>query len=180
MKNVLVTGRPGVGKTSVVETVAREFSRVAGGFTTNEIREHGVREGFRITTLDGTSAVLAHVDLSGQVRVGKYGVDVAAFERLALPALQDAIRSRRILVIDEIGKMELASKRFCDIVLKALDSPAIVLATVMERHHPFADQIKRRPDVEIFNLTLENRNNVAGTIIATIRDEIDSTAERHG
>jgi nucleoside-triphosphatase len=172
MKNVLVTGRPGIGKTSVIEAVAREFRHVAGGFTTSEIREHGVRKGFRVTTLDGKSAVLAHIDFSQQVRVGKYGVDVPAFERLALHALQDAILRRRIVVIDEIGKMELTSKLFSDIVGEALDSPAIVLAAVMERRHAFADQIKRRADVVIFELTVETRNNLPGTIAATIREEL--------
>ncbi len=172
MKNLLVTGRPGVGKTSVVEAVVREVPQVAGGFTTSEIREHGVRKGFRVTTLEGEFTVLAHVDLSGRVRVGKYGVDVSAFERLALPALREAIHRRRMVVIDEIGKMELASKLFCDVVQKALDSSAIVLATIMERRHPFADQIKHRPDVVIFELTVENRNNLPGTITARIREEL--------
>jgi len=172
MKNLLVTGRPGIGKTSVVEAVAREFPQIAGGFTTSEIREHGVRKGFRVTTLDGKSAVLAHIDLSGQVRVGKYGVDVPAFERVALPALQDAMLHREVVVIDEIGKMELASKLFCDVVHRALDSPAIMLATITERPHPFADQIKCRTDVVIFELTVENRNQLPGTITARIREEL--------
>lgn len=169
---MLVTGRPGIGKTSVVQAVVRDFSQVAGGFTTSEIREHGVREGFRVTTLDGKSAVFAHVDLSGRVQVGKYGVDVPAFERLALPVLQDAILRRRLVVIDEIGKMELASKLFCDLVERALDSPVPVLATIMERHHPFADQIRRRADVVIFELTLENRMDAPDTITAMIREEL--------
>jgi len=172
LKNVLVTGRPGVGKTSVVEAVAREFPQVAGGFTTSEIREHGVRKGFRVTTLEGKSAVLAHVELAGRVRVGKYAVDVAAFERIALAALEDAILRRRMVVIDEIGKMELASKLFCDVVKNALDSPALVLATVMERPHPFADQIKLRADVVVFELTVENRNQLPATITAMIREEL--------
>ena len=172
MKNLLVTGRPGVGKTSVVEAVAREFPQVAGGFTTSEIRERGLRKGFRVTTLDGKCAVLAHIDLAGRVRVGKYGVDVPAFEQLALPELQDAVLRSRMVVIDEIGKMELASKLFCDVVQKALDSPAIVLATILEKPHPFADQIKRRADVVVFELTVENRNQLPATITAMIREEL--------
>jgi len=172
MKNILVTGRPGIGKTSLVGAVAREFPHVAGGFTTSEIREDGVRKGFRLTTLEGQSAVLAHVDLAGRMRVGKYRVDVAAFERLGLPELQHAILRHRMVVIDEIGKMELASKLFFGVVLKALDSPVIVLATVMERRHPLVDQIKRRPDVVIFELTLENRNNLPVKITERIREEL--------
>ena len=172
MKNLLVTERPGIGKTSVLEAVAWEFPDIAGGLTTSEIRGPDVREGFRVTTLDGKSAVLAHVNFRGQVRVGKYGVDVPAFEQLALPAMDDAVLRRRIVVIDEIGKMELASKLFCHVVEKALDSPAIVLATIMERPHPFADQIKRRTDVVILEVTAENRDLLPGTITAKIRDEL--------
>lgn len=172
MKNVLVTGRPGVGKTSVVEAIAREFPQVAGGFTTSEIRERGVRKGFRVNTLDGKSALLSHVNFPGSVRVGKYGIDVPAFEQLALPTLEDAILHSRVVVIDEIGKMELASMLFCDVVQKALNSPAIVLATVMERPHPVADQIKRRADVVVFELTVENRHQLPGTITAMIREEL--------
>jgi nucleoside-triphosphatase len=49
-----------------------------------------MRTGFSITSLEGESAVMAHVDFRGPIRVGKYGVDVPAFERIALPALRDA------------------------------------------------------------------------------------------
>ncbi len=89
---------------------------------------------------------MAHVDFSGSVRVGKYGIDVPAFERIALPALRDALSDKRLVVIDEIGKMEIASPRFCDLVLEMFDSPLIVVATVMQKSHPFADRLKRRPD----------------------------------
>ena len=116
--------------------------------------------------------MLAHIDLPGRVRVGKYGVDVPAFEQLALPALEDAVLRSTRVVIDEIGKMELAAKRFCGVMQKALDSPAIVLATIMEKRHPFADQIKRRADVVVFELTVENRNQLPATITAMIREEL--------
>ena len=125
-----------------------------------------------MTTLEGKSAVLAHVEFAGRIQVGKYGVDVAAFERVALAALEDAILQRRMVVIDEIGKMELASKLFCGVVQQALDSPAIVLATIMERPHPFVDQIKRRADVVVLELTVENRNQLPATLTAMIREEL--------
>ena len=113
MKNLLLTGRPGVGKTTVVQAVARLFPGEVGGFLTGEIRERGMRKGFSITSVEGANVVMAHVDFRSSVRVGKYGVDVPAFERIALPALRDAVQRKRIIVIDEIGKMELASRKFC-------------------------------------------------------------------
>ena len=177
-KNFLLTGRPGVGKTSIIEAVAREFGDLTGGFTTGEIRERGIRKGFSVTALDGTSAVLAHEDFAGPVRVGKYGVDVPAFERIALPALRDAMSRKRIILMDEIGKMELASPRFSDLVREVLDSSLIVVATVMEKPHQFADEIKRRGDVETLEVTIGNRSALPGKISEMIRRELESGARR--
>jgi len=119
LKNLLLTGRPGVGKTTVVQAVVRLFPGEVGGFLTGEIRERGTRKGFSITSVEGESAVMAHVDFWSSVRVGKYAVDVPAFERIALPGLRDAIQRKRIIVIDEIGKMELASRKFREAVREA-------------------------------------------------------------
>lgn len=88
---------------------------------------------------------------------------------------EDAVAKLKYRADDESKKMrdmELASKLFCDVVQKALNSSAIVLATVMERRHPFADQIKRRVDVMMFEPTVENRNSLLGTITAMIREEL--------
>lgn len=136
VKNILLTGRPGIGKTTVVQAVARLFPGEVSGFVTGEIRERGTRKGFSITSVEGKSAVMAHVDFRSPIRVGKYGVDVPAFERITLPALRGALREKRIVVIDEIGKMELASPRFREAVREALEYDRIVVATIMQHRHP--------------------------------------------
>ena len=160
VKNLLLTGKPGVGKTTVIQAVASFFPSEVGGFFTGEIRERGTRTGFSITAVGGESAIMAHVDFQTPVRVGKYGLDVPAFERIALPALQDAVQMKRIIVIDEIGKMELASRKFCDAVREVLSSGKLVLATIMQHQHPFADQIKALPGVEVIEITVQNRREV--------------------
>ena len=164
VKNFLLTGRPGVGKTTVVEEVVRLLPGEVGGFLTGEIRERGTRQGFSVTSIEGQSAVMAHVDFRSSVRVGKYGVDVSAFERIALPALRDAVQRKRIMVIDEIGKMELASPKFCEAVRAALSSGKFVVATIMQHRHPIADEIKARPDVEVIEITIQNRDGMPGRI----------------
>ena len=164
MKNLLLTGRPGVGKTTVIQAVVRLFPGDVGGFVTGEIRERGMRTGFSVTAVGGESAVMAHADFRSSVRVGKYGVDVPAFERIALPALRDAVQRKRIIVIDEIGKMELASGKFCETVREALSSRKFVVATIMQHRHPFADEIRALPSAEVIEVTTQNRDVLPGRI----------------
>lgn len=155
---IIITGDPGAGKTTLVESVLGKIRARAGGFYTREIREGGERKGFKIITLDGEEAVLAHVDFTDTPRVGKYGVDVSVVDRVAVPGIEHAILKNEIVVIDEIARMELLSKRFCDVVAQALDSPHAVVATAHTFPHPFTDAIKARPDVTLVHITVGNRN----------------------
>jgi nucleoside-triphosphatase len=138
----------------VLDLVRRDGVAVAG-FTTVELREAGQRVGFAVETMDGARAVLAHVDLHGPPRVGKYGVDVVAFERLAVPAL--AVPAR-VVVIDELGKMELASAAFRETVRDLFARPADVVATVHAFAHPVTDELKARPNVDVVRVTAGNRD----------------------
>jgi nucleoside-triphosphatase len=161
-KKILLTGRPGCGKTTLVKRVMNELALPAGGFYTEEIRERGERVGFKIITLDGETAVLAHVDFKRPHRVGKYGLDLSALETIGVEALRTAVRSRRLVVMDEIGPMEIRSAIFCDVVNEALDSPEPpgILATITARSLPFTDAIKKRPDVTLVEVRLDNRDQV--------------------
>ena len=129
------------------------------GFVTREIRDGARRVGFGIETPQGKGGVLAHVDFAGPPRVGKYGVDLDAFETLALPTLAKPPR-HGVLVIDELGKMELASERFRQAVLALWERETPIVATVHTARHPFTDALKRRPDVSTIRLTARNRNRL--------------------
>jgi nucleoside-triphosphatase len=157
---VLVEARPGAGKTTAAIGLADRL-RAAGlplaGFFTEEIREARRRVGFRIETFEGERGVLAHVDLRGRPRVGKYGVDLEAFERLALPAVEPPAGGAA--VIDELGKMELASARFRDAMTALFDADIPLVATVHAFRHPFTDELKRRADVEVVRLSKANRDD---------------------
>ena len=130
------------------------------------MRESGLRVGFRIETFEGERGVLAHVDLPGPPRVGKYGVDLEAFERVALAALEPPAGGA--MVIDELGKMELASERFREAVSALLEADAPVVATVHTFRHPFTDELKQRPDVEVIRLSRANRDDLPEELAARL------------
>jgi nucleoside-triphosphatase len=155
-----LSGEPGCGKTSAIKLVLARVGKPAGGFYTEEIRSQGVRGGFRIVTLDGGSAVLADTAIRGAPRVGKYGVNLSNVDTVAAPSIENAIRECDVVVIDEIGKMELFSEAFRGAVLAALGSGKRVLGTIMLAPHPWADNVKRRPEVEVVALTRANRDEV--------------------
>lgn len=178
--NLLLTGKPGVGKTTLVERVVerlrpeRSGLRLAG-FTTAVLRDAaGERCGFSIVTLSGQQAVLARValarvGLASRVgarvgRVGRYGVDLEAFERLALPELTR--RDVDLLVVDEIGRMECASGRFRRALEDALDASVNLLATLGVSGLPFFQALRERPDVELLTLTERNRERLLTELCA--------------
>lgn len=162
---IFLTGVPGSGKTTLIRRVVARLTRPAGGFYTQEIRERGVRKGFEIITLDGQRGILAHVKLPSKSRIGKYGVDTNLLDALAIPAIQDAIREKRVVVIDEIGPMEILSPQFRQVVLEALQSNTSLLGTIVRRSVPFTDRIKARPDVTLIEVKTENRETLIDLLL---------------
>lgn len=166
MKNILITGRPGVGKTTLIKEIAKKFGERAAGFYTEEIRRGGQRMGFKIKTLDGETGTLSSVDTDSPYRIGKYKVNLAEFENIALAVLEHALATSRVIIIDEIGPMELFSQGFKDIVVKALDAPNQLIATIKQKGAKFVEKIKSRPDVTIFELQPDNRKKLLGEILS--------------
>ena len=161
MKQVyLLTGRPGTGKTSIIKQAVAGMRGKAGGFYTEEIRSQGVREGFRLVTLDGPTAILAHSDIHSQYRVSKYGVDLDGLDGVGVSALYQAAEECDLVVVDEIGKMELFSANFREAVLHIIDSGKKVLGTIMLSPNPWADAIKRQPQVNLVSVTRANYHQV--------------------
>ena len=160
MPKILLTGRPGCGKTTLIKRVVKEVALPAGGFYTEEIRERGGRIGFKIITLEGEEAVFARVDFKTPERLGKYGLDLSALETMAVAALRKAARARQLVVIDEIGPMEIRSAIFREAVNEALDSGAPILGTITARSFPFTDAIKKRPDITMIEVRPNNRDQL--------------------
>jgi nucleoside-triphosphatase len=148
-------------------SLLRDAGVPLAGFTTEELREGRRRVGFAVETFDGKRATLAHVELPGPPRVSKYGVDLEAFEHLALPALGEVAASD-VVLIDELGKMELASEAFCAVVLELFERPGTIIATAQIARHPFTDAHKRRSDVETIRVTHGNRDELPQQLAARV------------
>jgi nucleoside-triphosphatase len=163
---ILLTGLPGCGKTTAVIRIcdALKDMRLAG-FYTEEIRHNETRMGFRWKRLDGAEGTLAHVDIKGRFKVGRYGVDIAGFERDVVQILDEARTDVQLFVIDEIGKMECFSLKFVDAVRRLFPGQRAVLATVAQKGAGLIAEVKDYPAVKLFTLTERNRDSVVGEIL---------------
>ncbi|MDQ2051208.1 nucleoside-triphosphatase [Natronolimnohabitans sp. A-GB9] len=174
--NALVTGPPRSGKTTALErTVSRlrEDGYAVGGLSSPERREDGERVGFEIVDIaSGERAVMAHVEYDGP-SVGKYGVDVAAVDRLAGTALPTAIESADCIVVDEIAPMQLESERFREETRRALESPTPVLSAIKsDGSDEFIGAVKERTDTERFVVEPETRDALPETLDAWLRSTL--------
>ena len=167
-KNIFITGKPGCGKTTLVEKVAAALGARAGGFTSTEIRGPRGRVGFALRTLGGREGVLAHVNCKSPHRVGRYRVNIEDIDSVAVPAIEEALQAGKIVIIDEIARMELFSKTFRNAVIGALDSPCRGLATVQLRRDPFLDAIRARSDVSLITVTPGNRNRLVQELVRVL------------
>ena len=138
-----LVGANGAGKSTLIKTIA-----------TLVLPDKGT------ITLDGEEGILAHIDIQSPYRVGKYGVDIEKFEQVGVVSLEKAAMESHLVVIDEIGKMELFSPRFKEVVLKIISSGRMILGTVMLAPHPWADSLKEHPQVNLVSITRANHQEV--------------------
>ncbi|WXG43502.1 MAG: NTPase [Promethearchaeati archaeon SRVP18_Atabeyarchaeia-1] len=159
--NIIVTGPPGSGKTRLIQRIVEDLKNqgvAVGGLLTPEIRVGTERTGFHIVDImTGEKGLMADASLSSDVNVGRYGVNIDVIKEIGVNALTRAMSRCEVVVIDEIGKMELYSKEFQDVVEQVLLSEKPMIGTIGEKlRHPFTMKIKAMPSVKVMTLTRSN------------------------
>ena len=167
---IFVTGPPGIGKTSVLLRSVnglKNRGHEIGGMISRDVREGGVRVGFEIMDFStGQRGWLAHVNQPTGPKISKYRVNLTDLEAIGVSSILDAIRNADIIIVDEIGPMELFSSGFKDAVIQAVESDKPVLGTIhFGLRNSFVSSLKNREDAEIFEVTYENRETLHNLII---------------
>ncbi len=169
IKNFLLTGIPGIGKTTIIKKIIEEFRNKCEGFWTEEMKENNKRRGFVLKTTTGKECILANIDFPRIYSVGKYGVNLKCIEEIGCETILSGMKEKKIIIIDEIGKMEILSGKFKELVTEILNSSNIVIATILYSPHPFCDSIKNREDVKIYKIDYSNRDYITNYIIEDLR-----------
>jgi len=168
---LLVTGTPGIGKTTVIKKVIESFPDLTmTGFYTEEIRVRNVRQGFALVTLQGERYIMAHIDIRSGHRVGRYGVDVDAIERAVHESLNKD-SAAELYIIDEIGRMECLSSLFVRRMSTLLDSGKPALVTIAMKGGGFIAAAKSPPGTALWEVTAKNRDAMPARIGAWVTEK---------
>jgi nucleoside-triphosphatase len=157
-KNILVTGPPRSGKSTLIEKVIQKINKPVTGFFTRELRERGKRVGFCIETLEGKTGVLAHQEIRSKYRVGKYGVNLQDLDSIAVPSMVPS-SPQHLVLIDEIGKMECFSPLFRETLSMVLSLQNQVIGSIAIKGDRFIESIKKRDDVSLVFLSEKTRDS---------------------
>ena len=167
-KNLLVTGLPDVGKTTLIKKLAEVLKGLHPvGFYTEEIRERGERKGFELVSLEGMRGLLSHREIERTFRVGQYKVDLKSFEDF-LDSISFFNPLTRLIILDEIGKMECFSDQFKKLLEEILDSEKWVIATIALKGSGPIEKVKKRQDIKLFEITQKNRDALFSEIFKEV------------
>lgn len=178
---LFVTGRPGIGKTSVLLRAVEELKTKGyriGGMLSREVREKGVRVGFEIVDFrSGQKGWLAHVNQPVGPKVSKYRVNSNDLDIVGAGSIRDATKNAQIILVDEIGPMELFSQAFRKAVFEAMNSGKPLLGTIhFKARDPLINLIRSREDTKIVEVTHENRAYLHNVLVDKVMQSLKETA----
>jgi len=171
-KNIFLTGAPSSGKTTIIKKIIESLNHPANGFYTEEERVDGKRVGFLMKTLDGRKGYLAHQDIKSDFYIRRYGVSIENIKNIAVPSISPV--ENNIIILDEIGKMECFSPAFKQATTNALKASNIVIGTITLGGDDFIREIKERKDMEVNEVTVDNRDLLPGIILRKVSNILNT------
>ncbi len=172
IKNIFLTGAPSSGKTTVIKKIIENLNHPAHGFYTEEERVDGKRVGFLMKTIDGKEGYLAHQDIKSDFYIRRYGVSIENIESIAAPSISPV--GNNIIILDEIGKMECFSLAFKQATTNAINASNIVIGTITFGGDDFIREIKEREDMEVNEVTENNRDLLPGIILRKVSNILNT------
>lgn len=174
-KNIVIEGLPGTGKSTLLKLVLDSYDGMMTGLITTETKENEKRVGFKMgihykgANENPFARTIAHVGIDSQVSVSKYRINISEINKQASERLRAGFGLNYLLYLDEVGEMQLYSKTFTELAEAYLDAPNICIMTVSKKYKStFIDAIKKRDDVELIELTPENRDSMKMYILEKI------------
>lgn len=167
---IFLTAKPRTGKSTAIGIGLDNCL----GFYSEEVRLDQDRVGFQIRTISGRCEVFAHVDSESNIRFGRYGVNVELMEEVLIAELRKALADtdNRVVVIDEIGPMQMYSDKLKELLIELADSGKVVIGTIFFNPYQWIDEFKQRSDVELIQLTLENRDELVGKLVSRVKNGV--------
>ncbi len=172
---ILISGKPGVGKTTLLFKLFNQFRDFSVGFFTKEIRKNGKRVGFKIVTSYGFEGVFARKGERGSKVYAGYTIFIDVLDKV-VEEIKARIDKGKILFIDEIGKMEMLSSNFVEFVDEAMKSREIcVVASV----HRALVRRYRALATKFYWLTEENRERVFEEVKLSLQSLVEARRGGH-
>lgn len=166
---ILITAKPRTGKSTLIQKLMNQIG-IANciGFYTEEIKENNLRIGFKLKLMDGREELLALAGMNSEIKIGRYGIDIKRFEETCIPMLKQALDGKKVIIIDEIGPMQVVSQDFRDMLLQLADKNCNAFGTIFYESFPWIDDFKLHKNVQLIELNIENRDNIVYDLINII------------
>jgi len=168
-RKIFLTAKPRTGKSTAIKKIVEFLGKEnCYGFYTEEIRVNGIREGFKIITMDGREGVFASTTSNSKIRLSRYGLDMDTFENLCISSIKNISDENKMIVIDEVGPMQIFSELFKQTLEEVLELSNPIIGAVFFDKYPWIDEFKLRKEIKVVEITVENRDDMPEQLIKTL------------
>lgn len=169
IRHIFLTGEKQVGKSTLWSKVLERSGMKPGGFQTLEYLVNGTFRGYRLHGLGRTPAALGNdVPVSVFLRRKLHLAVPGSFDIFGAELLRLALEDGGFILMDELGIFERDAAAFRQAVVDCLNGDCHVLGVLQKADDPYLEEILNRPDVLVFTVTKENRNDLVQPLLEAL------------